>query len=305
MAKILLVDDDEQLLHRMVQEFRSAGHTCLGQTSGEAAMNQLEQERVDLLVLDVMLPGISGFEICRRIRSNQEHYNVPILFLSAMNSEEEIAHGLAQGADDYLTKPFRIDMLLKRVEGLLNQQAQTPNQDPLTALLSAKAVKLEIQRALNTRQGFQLAYIEMLNITDLGRVVGDQERMKAIRHLARGLTALGEQLPQESFNLGHLGGGHFLCILPKGVAEEYARATHKMWRTHLTEFYQSIGKSPSHTPAPIAGGNAAVPMLDLSFFITTFDGSGARSFRDLFDTLSRLRESARGRSGGIYVDRRG
>ncbi|MBI2435613.1 MAG: response regulator [Candidatus Hydrogenedentes bacterium] len=307
MATILVVDDDERLTSRMVQEFRASGHTCRAQTRAEYVLTEIEANPVDLLILDVMLPGISGFELCRRIRANEQLYSLPILMLSAMSDEEEISHGLAQGADDYVSKPFRFEMLLKRVENLLSTNSHASNLDTMTGLLSAKGVKLEVQRALNTRQTFQLVYVELLHATEFGRIVGEEERAKAIRHVARALQALGEQFHSEPFKVGHLGGGHFLVILPKGSADEYCEKVAKLWREHLPEFYNSIGKgsalaaaqSSRTTPRPFS-----VPVLDISFFVTSHEPAQSISFRELLDTLSRLRESSRRRGGGVYTDRR-
>ena len=309
MANILLVDDDEQLLQQMLRDFRASGHACLGETSGEKALAQIDRAPVDVLVLDVMLPGVSGFEVCRKVRANSQHFSLPILLLSAMSSEEEISHGLAQGADDYLTKPFRFDMLLRRVENLLNQQAYVLANDPTTSLLSAKAIKLEVQRVVNLRQPFQLAYIEFLNITEFGRIVGEEERLKAVRHLARVITGLGEQLRHADFRVGHLGSGHFLCILPPGAAESFSMAVSKAWRNHLPEFYASIGRANAFATAQSGGATTArqntIPVVDSSFFVTSYGGNSAISFRELFETISRLRQSSLGRGPGIYVDRRG
>ncbi len=98
MARILIVEDDSRTAEFVGSHLRATGHDCLVAQTGIEALNIARNNGVDLLVLDVMLPGgASGFEVCRRVRSDPNLYTMPILLLSAMSGDEEILHGLAQG----------------------------------------------------------------------------------------------------------------------------------------------------------------------------------------------------------------
>jgi len=103
MARVLVVDDDP-VLNQMVQaNMRLAGHEVFSALSGQAALRDLESINPELVILDVMMPGMTGFEVCRRMR---ETTTVPVLFLTARGEEEDLVQGFDSGGDDYMRKPF-------------------------------------------------------------------------------------------------------------------------------------------------------------------------------------------------------
>jgi DNA-binding response OmpR family regulator len=127
--KILVVDDDLELLGLIGFALRQAGYLVLEASDGGAALAVFEREQPDLVILDVNLPVLSGFEVCRRIRAEA---TTPIMLLTVRNSEEDQVRGLDDGADDYLTKPFSPRTLLARVRALL-RRAEIDRPSPLQA----------------------------------------------------------------------------------------------------------------------------------------------------------------------------
>ena len=118
MAHILLVEDEEQLAALIRDHLESAGHSVIVAGDGLSALRLLEAGRVDLVILDWMLPGLDGLEVCRRIRARSI---TPILMLTARGEELDRVLGLEVGADDYLTKPFSMRELLARARALLRR----------------------------------------------------------------------------------------------------------------------------------------------------------------------------------------
>jgi DNA-binding response OmpR family regulator len=116
--KILIVDDDLELLGLIGFALRQTGYLALSAANGAEALALFEREQPDLVILDVNLPDMNGFEICRRIRAEAR---TPIMMLSVRGSEEDQVQGLDGGADDYLTKPFSPRTLLARVRALLRR----------------------------------------------------------------------------------------------------------------------------------------------------------------------------------------
>ncbi len=116
--KVLVVDDDDELRGLVGFALRRAGYVVLEAPDGPRALAELRQERPDLVILDVNLPGMTGFEVCRRIR---EESAVPVMMLTVRSAEEDQVRGLDLGADDYLTKPFSPRALLARVRALLRR----------------------------------------------------------------------------------------------------------------------------------------------------------------------------------------
>lgn len=132
MTSILVVEDEAALAELLRYNLEAAGHSVVTCASGEDAELMLAEERFDLLVLDWMLPGVSGIELCRRLRAREGTKAIPILMLTARGEEADRVRGLTTGADDYVVKPFSISELLARVLALLRRASPDLVADSLT-----------------------------------------------------------------------------------------------------------------------------------------------------------------------------
>ncbi len=129
MARILLTEDDKTLSGSIALALSSDGHSVIQAYSAEEAVSRLAD--ADIILLDVSLPDRSGFELCRSIRSRSE---IPIIFITSYDEEADILRGLDLGGDDYITKPFRLKVLLSRVRAVLRRCAVEPPDIELTAV---------------------------------------------------------------------------------------------------------------------------------------------------------------------------
>ena len=123
METILIIEDDTTMLRALKDNFEFKGYGVLTADDGEEGLNTALNKKPDLILLDIMLPKINGYEICRLIR--QENLNMPIIMLTAKGEESDIILGLNLGADDYVTKPFSIKELLARTAAFLRRSRQT------------------------------------------------------------------------------------------------------------------------------------------------------------------------------------
>lgn len=130
MAVILVAEDEKEMQNIIVDYMKRGGHSCLTADDGIDAVAILKNNPVDLAVLDVMMPHLDGFGVCRLAR---EMYSIPIIFLTAKGDEEDKLRGYEYGADDYMTKPFSPRVLLAKVNVLLRRAASLAPQDMLTA----------------------------------------------------------------------------------------------------------------------------------------------------------------------------
>jgi twitching motility two-component system response regulator PilG len=119
--KILVVEDEESLLKLESILFTSKGYAVTGARDGKSALEAIAAERPDLVVLDIMLPDLDGFEICRAIKDNPETCNLPVIMLTAKKSSLDLERGRLAGADAYITKPFKSVKVLEVIEGLLGK----------------------------------------------------------------------------------------------------------------------------------------------------------------------------------------
>jgi two-component system KDP operon response regulator KdpE len=120
--RVLVVDDEPETLKYMSTNLRIRGYEVLTAADGQTALRQFDRSLVDLIILDIMMPGPDGFEVCRAVRQRSD---VPIIMLSARGQEKDIVHALDLGADDYLTKPFGVEEMLARVRAALRRTVQT------------------------------------------------------------------------------------------------------------------------------------------------------------------------------------
>ena len=282
-----------------------AGHVCSYGANGAGALAAARKERPDLVMLDIMLPDLSGFEVCRQIRRDPELYAVPVVFFSAMNSEEEIQHGLAQGADDYICKPFEMGNLLQRVERLLGN-ARAATKDEVTSLLSAEGVKRELQRKISRDEAFSLAYVELTDLRGFLKLAGPAGRDKAVRRLGKSLTACARTVVGEDAFIGHMGSGHFVCLFPQQGAQEFCGLIRAAWLECREELYDAVGHGAGYREsAALPGGRQGFPMLDVQCCVTSRGARSMLAAKDLFDVISKLRAKALQAAGsGTYVDMR-
>lgn len=122
-GKILVVDDENYILHILDFSLGAEGYEVLTAEDGEAAVQKCKDERPDLVVLDVMMPKMDGFEACRAIKRDPDLAGTPVILLSAKARDVDQKQGYEAGADDYITKPFSPGRLVDRVHGLLKQKA--------------------------------------------------------------------------------------------------------------------------------------------------------------------------------------
>ena len=128
--KILIVEDDKDIRELMKYNLLKDGFDVSGVKSGEDGLDAVSREPPDLIVLDLMLPGIDGFEMCRRLKRSEKTTHVPIVIVSARGEETDIVTGLELGADDYITKPFSPKVLVARVRAVLRRRArQVPKEE--------------------------------------------------------------------------------------------------------------------------------------------------------------------------------
>jgi len=189
MSRVLVVDDDTTVREVVVSYLRAAGHDVVEAADGEQALSSQSDRRADLVVLDLMLPGISGLDVCKRLRAASD---VPIIMLTARGDEPDRVNGLESGADDYVSKPFspreltlRVDRVLRRAGGASPELPEVLTDDGLVldhrrhevtrngALVALTAREYDLLRFLMASPGQVYTRAELLDRV-WGWAVGDE-----------------------------------------------------------------------------------------------------------------------------------
>jgi DNA-binding response OmpR family regulator len=166
-ATILLVDDEDAVQKLLAYPLQQEGYSVVQARDGDEALRRFDDQHVDLVVLDLMLPRIDGLEVCRRLRARS---TVPIIMLTARDDELDKVVGLELGADDYITKPFSIREFRSRVRALLRRAAATPHADGQEDMIVAGDLRLDLARRTVEIRGepVQLTYVEFELLRTLG-----------------------------------------------------------------------------------------------------------------------------------------
>ena len=225
---ILIVDDMVDNVVFLEKILQKTGFRTVSATSGEDAIKLLTEHRPDLILLDIVMPGLSGFETCARIQAVRENLDIPVIFLSAKKDEKTIIESFIYGGIDYVIKPFNSPELLARVNTHLQLKAAKEKlntlafTDELTGLFNRRkfmeALDLETSRAKRYSENLSFIMIDIdlfKEINDkLGHEIGDRALIRFSKIIQSGL--------RESDVAGRLGGEEFGIILPKTNLEQAA-----------------------------------------------------------------------------------
>ena len=142
--KILVVDDEKDIIEFIQYNLEQDGHQVITAFNGKEAIEKIKEEP-DLVVLDVMMPGLDGYEVCKKIRANEKYKNIPILFLTAKSSEQDEVYGLDIGADDYIAKPVSIKKLIARIKSNLRRSSISSNEET-NNIIEVGSIKIDREK---------------------------------------------------------------------------------------------------------------------------------------------------------------
>ena len=162
--RILIVEDDPRIADFLQRGLRAEGHFCVVANDGEAGLSLALEGDFDLLLLDMMLPGMHGRDVCQQLRMNK--VNTPLIILSAMDSLDDVIAGLRMGADDYMTKPFSFEELLARIETVTRRSSEITREERSLAAGPLAFDRQSLRFSVNGKEikmtAKELAIIELL-----------------------------------------------------------------------------------------------------------------------------------------------
>ncbi len=143
--KILVVEDEADIIDLITYNLKQEGYKIISTSSGETALDIVKADNPDLILLDIMLPGLNGIDVCREIKSDTETSHIPIIMLTARNEDIDIITGLEVGADDYITKPFSPRVLIARIRAMFRRQ-KVAVEDDKAAFINYGEIKIDTGR---------------------------------------------------------------------------------------------------------------------------------------------------------------
>jgi len=225
-SKILIVEDDLDVADMLNAYFRVQGYEVFTVNWGEDGVRAALTARPDLIILDIRLPDIDGYEVARRLRSDRKTNAIPIIFLTEKRDRSDRLHGLELGADDYITKPFDVQELRLRVRNSLRRTQQDTLTNPVTSLPEGELVDEKLSQYISSGRNGGLMVVSLDNLEifrDHYGFVASDDVMRAVSLMLQ--NAMRETGVTEDF-IGHLSGTDFVLALDPGslpVMEERVR----------------------------------------------------------------------------------
>ncbi len=219
---MLVVDDDDAVRRAIVSALEDEGYTCVEARDGREGVDLARARLPDLVILDVVMPELSGDEAQRILRHDQRTRYIPVIFVTGQGKSRDKAARLLRGADDYVSKPFALDELLARVSAVLRRSAELRALNPLSGLPGNVAIAKEIARRLEADDGSACMYCDLDHFKEFNDHYGFARGDELIVRLSRMLLGIASRL--EDVFVGHVGGDDFVLILPEAQAPDVARA---------------------------------------------------------------------------------
>jgi diguanylate cyclase (GGDEF)-like protein len=303
---ILVVDDDPDIARFVEVNLRSAGYDVAVAGDGEEALERAAELRPDLVLLDVMMPRIDGFEVAQRLRKNPQTANTSIIMLTAKALSADKVTGLQSGADDYIIKPFDPIELLARVKGTLRRAKEMRNLSPLTGLPGNIRIQEEIERQVREDRPFAVLYSDLDNFKTYndqkGFVRGDRLIQATARIIQDAVVEFGAA---DSF-VGHVGGDDFVAVVPPDVAEDVAKRICDRFTEQLSQFYDEEDLQRGHVRMEDRKGVLQdIPIVAVSVGIASTSRRGFAHYGEAVAVATEMKQFAKRDSGSSYaVDRR-
>jgi DNA-binding response OmpR family regulator len=210
-SKILIVEDDSDVSEMLHAYFRVQGYDVVIANWGEDGVGLAASSRPDLVILDIRLPDIDGYEVARRLRADRKTSDIPIIFLTEKRDRADKLYGLELGADDYITKPFDVQELRLRVRNALRRASQDTLTNPVTGLPEGEAVTEKLNECLK-KESWGIVVVSLQNL-DVFRehygFVASDDVMRAVSLMIH--NAMREMGTPDNF-LGHLSPTEFLLM---------------------------------------------------------------------------------------------
>jgi PleD family two-component response regulator len=227
---ILYADDHEDMRLMVRAVLASAGHEVGLVPDGRAALAAVQEREPDLLLLDVMMPGVSGLDACRTVKANPFTARIPILMLTGEGHIDSKVEGFEAGADDYLAKPFDPRELRARVTALLRLVRREADRNPTSGLPGGRAIEEEILRRVSINETFAVCYIDIDYFKPFADTFGFAAADAVIRGLGAAIVEAVAAAGDPNDFVGHVGGDDFLIVTNIGRAQGLVRESARRFR---------------------------------------------------------------------------
>lgn len=277
--RILIVEDDPDTLEMLASYFRRFDYQVVTAPFGQSAVDQATAYPPQLIILDIRLPDIDGYEVCRRLRQQERTRHVPVIFLTEKRERESKIAGLELGAEDYITKPFDIHELRLRVENALRRASLLPLTHPVTGL-AGRQLLLEHLRGLPSPDNWAMLSLEIEGLEAFSDQYGFVARDDLLRAVNATATSALDALGLAGHFLAHPQEEQFILLVPQERAGDCLRMLGQRLPSALATFYpfhaRQAGTLPPLQLFARTTSVAGMPLDDWQTFIAFLESLSRR-----------------------------
>ncbi|RPI58108.1 MAG: response regulator [Chloroflexi bacterium] len=294
-GRLLVVEDDFDISNMLRIYFDSQGYETIIATRGEEALDMCRRKLPNLVILDIMLPDINGYEVCRSLRNNLRTSHIPIIFLTQRDERSDQIAGLELGADDYITKPFDLQLLLLRVEGALRRAGWLSLTSPVTGLPSSKLIEEQL-REIMRRKDWSILYIGINHINGFNDVYGFVAGDDVLRFTSMLLIEVVDEVGTGSDFVGHIGGDQFIIISNPVASPKMKQRLVQRFDDEVKTFYNFKDRELGYILVDDGRGDKQrVPLMSLAVGLVHHDTAPFADIREITEVAAEARR--RGQPG--------
>ncbi len=291
-GRLLIVEDDFDISNMLRIYFDSQGYETTVAPRGEEALEICRRKLPNLIILDIMLPDINGYEVCRQLRANLRTSHIPIIFLTQRDERSDQIAGLELGADDYITKPFDLQLLLLRVQNSLHRSSWLSLTSPVTGLPSSKLIEEQLRQIMR-RKGWSVLYIGINHINDFNDVYGFVAGDDVLRFTAMLLTEVVDELGTGADFIGHIGGDDFIIVSTPEVSPQIRTRLIQRFNEEVMTFYNFKDRERGYIEAVNGRGDIQkVPLMTLAVGLIHHDTAPFADIREITEVAAEARRRA-------------
>jgi len=280
-GRILVVEDDTDISNLLRIYFDSQGYKVSVASRGKEALQVCRRELPSVIVLDIQLPDIDGYEVCRSLRGSLRTSHIPILFLTQRDERHDRIQGLELGADDYITKPFDIDEVKLRVQNAIKRAQWENLTNPTTGLPSGKLIEEQL-RQLMTRDDWAILYVGILHIEGFNEAYGFVAGDDVFRFATMVLNAGVEQEGTSNDFVGHVSADDFIIVTDQAHAPDILEYITQRFNNEVGTFYSFRDRERGYILLrDKSGGERHVPLMALAVGVVTSEMAQFADIREI------------------------
>jgi diguanylate cyclase (GGDEF)-like protein len=300
--KILIVDDTELIVRIITDILVPAGYDVISANSGEEGIEMVRREKPDLVLLDIIMYGMDGLEVCKVLRGDESNNLMPIIILTAEDDEEQKLQGLELGADDYIKKPFNPRELIARVRNTLMRIDRNRWANPLTGLRGNLEIQAEITRRIFKRDIFSVIYADLDNFKAYNDVYGFASGDRAIKLTADILLDCIHALGTPTDFIGHVGGDDFILVISPKNTDIICESIIKRFDKKIVELYSMEDRNKGFiSTANRQGQMIQYPIISISLAAVSNENRNLISHIQVAEIAAELKKQAKSIAGSAYV----